>query len=363
MENVVIPDAAAGFFAGKSVLVTGHTGFKGGWLAAWLKMLGARVTGMALPPDTQPSLYTAAAIGEHMATMFGDIRDPAAVAAVFAECKPSIVIHAAAQALVRRSYRDPAGTYATNVMGTVNVLEAARQTEAVRAVVIVTSDKCYENHGGSRAYTESDCMGGHDPYSSSKGAAELVAAAYRRSFFSGPGGAAVASARAGNVIGGGDWAEDRLVPDIVRGIIADEPVVIRRPESVRPWQHVLEPVGGYLVLAQRLYEGGQAFADGWNFGPRAADAVAVSHVAHDLIARWGKGRLTVQRDPAAPHEAAALRLNCDKARDRLGWTPTLTLEQAIGWTVDWYRAHHGDPRSAAAVTTTQIQRYTAIANA
>jgi len=230
VETDVIPDAAAGFFAGKSVLVTGHTGFKGGWLAAWLQMLGARVAGIALPPDTQPNLYTAAGVGERMATTFADIRHPAAIAAVFAECEPSIVIHAAAQALVRRSYRDPAGTYATNVMGTVNVLEAARRAESVRAVVIVTSDKCYENHGGSRAYTESDCMGGHDPYSSSKGAAELVAAAYRRSFFSGPGVAAVASARAGNVIGGGDWAEDRLVPDIVRGIIADEPVVIRRPE-------------------------------------------------------------------------------------------------------------------------------------
>ncbi len=363
MEDVVIPDAASGFFAGKSVLVTGHSGFKGGWLAAWLKMLGARVAGISLPPDTQPNLYTAAAIGEHMATTFGDIRDPAAVAAVFAGCKPSIVIHAAAQALVRRSYRDPAGTYATNVMGTVNVLEAARRTDSVRAVVIVTSDKCYENHGGSGAYTESDCMGGHDPYSSSKGAAELVAAAYRRSFFSGPSAAAVASARAGNVIGGGDWAEDRLVPDIVRGIIADKPVVIRRPESVRPWQHVLEPVGGYLVLAQRLYEQGQPFAEAWNFGPRAADAVAVTHVAHELTARWGKGELTVQRDPTAPHEAAALRLNCDKARERLAWTPTLTLEQAIGWTVDWYRAYHDDPRSAAASTTTQIQRYTSIANA
>ena len=206
-------------------------------------------------------------------------------------------------------------------------------------------------------------MGGHDPYSSSKGAAELVTAAYRRSFFSGPGAAAVASARAGNVIGGGDWAEDRLVPDIVRGIIAGTPVAIRRPESVRPWQHVLEPVGGYLLLAQRLYEQGQAVAEAWNFGPRATDAVPVTHVARDLIGRWGKGELTVHRDPAAPHEAGALRLNCDKARDRLGWTPALTLDQAIGWTVDWYRAYHDDPRSAAATTTTQIRAYIGIANA
>jgi CDP-glucose 4,6-dehydratase len=354
-----MPESASVFYAGKTVLVTGHTGFKGGWLAAWLKLLGAEVVGFALPPDTEPNLYTAAGIGERMVTTFGDVRDAAAVAALCARHRPAIIIHAAAQALVRRSYRDPAGTYATNVMGTVNVLEAARQTSSVRAVVVVTSDKCYESHGGSHEYVESDCMGGHDPYSSSKGAAELVTAAYRRSFFSSPSSAAVASARAGNVIGGGDWAEDRLVPDIMRGIASGKPVVIRRPDSVRPWQHVLEPVGAYLVLARRLYEQGQAVAEPWNFGPRAPDAVPVVEVARELIAQWGSGELTVQQDPAAPHEAATLRLNCDKARTRLGWTPTLTLTEALRWTADWYRAVQDDPRSAAAVTTAQIQRYTA----
>ncbi len=359
----MIPESARVFYAGKTVLVTGHTGFKGGWLAAWLKLLGAQVVGFALPPDTEPNLYTAAGIGEGMVSTFGDVRDAAALAALCARHQPAIIIHAAAQALVRRSYRDPGGTYGTNIMGTVNVLEAARQTPSVRAVVVVTSDKCYENQGGSREYVESDCMGGHDPYSSSKAAAELVTAAYRRSFFSSPSSAAVALARAGNVIGGGDWAEDRLVPDIVRGIASGKPVVIRRPDSVRPWQHVLEPVGAYLVLARRLFEQGQTVAEPWNFGPRAHDAVPVVDVARELVAQWGSGELTVQQDPGAPHEAATLRLNCDKARMRLGWTPTLPLNEALRWTADWYRAVQDDPRSAAAITTAQIQRYTALAAA
>ena len=358
-----MPNSFANFYSCKKVLVTGHTGFKGGWLTAWLKLLGAEVIGFALPPETQPNLYTAAGIGEHMVTVFGDIRNLAAVSALFTQNEPEIIIHNAAQALVRRSYREPVETYATNVMGTVNVLEAARHAKSVRAVVVVTSDKCYENRGSSYGYNEADAMGGHDPYSSSKGAAELVTAAYRGSFFKNSDGAAVASARAGNVIGGGDWSEDRLVPDIVRGILSGEPVVIRHPESIRPWQHVLEPVRGYILLAQRLCEQGQSYAEPWNFGPRSEDAVAVAQVAKQMIARWGKGQLKMEADPAAPHEAETLRLNCEKSRKRLGWEPALTLDQALDWTIDWYRAYHEDPRSATSLTKTQIQRYASIANA
>jgi CDP-glucose 4,6-dehydratase len=358
-----MPNSFANFYSGKKVLVTGHTGFKGGWLTAWLKLLGAKVIGLALPPDTQPNLFSAAGIGEQMSSKFGDIRELAVVSALFAEHQPEIVIHNAAQALVRRSYREPVETYATNVMGTVNVLEAARHAKTVRAVVVVTSDKCYENIGAAHGYVETDAMGGHDPYSSSKAAAELVTAAYRRSCFSNPQGAAVASARAGNVIGGGDWAEDRLVPDIVRGIVSGKPVVIRRPQSVRPWQHVLEPVRGYLRLAQRLCEQGQRFAEPWNFGPRAEDAITVAQLAQKLISLWGSGGLEIQPDPAAPHEAETLRLDCEKSHKQIGWTPALTLEQALDWTTDWYRAYQKDPRSAAAITKSQIQEYAGIANA
>lgn len=358
-----MPNSFANFYSGKKVLVTGHTGFKGGWLTAWLKLLGARVIGFALPPETQPNLYTAVGIGDQMVTAFGDIRNLAAVCGFFSQNEPEIVIHNAAQALVRRSYRQPVETYATNVMGTVNVLEAARHAKSVRALVVVTSDKCYENRGSSEGYNEADAMGGHDPYSSSKGAAELVTAAYRRSFFGNSGGAAVASARAGNVIGGGDWSEDRLVPDIVRGVLSGEPVVIRSPESLRPWQHVLEPVRGYILLAQRLCEQGQSYAEPWNFGPRSEDAVAVAQVAQEMITRWGKGQLKIQVDPAAPHEAETLRLNCEKSHKHLGWAPALTLDQALDWTIDWYRAYQENPSSAKSVTKTQIERYASLANA
>src|SRR2546430_5089898 len=266
-------NSLASFYRGKKVLVTGHTGFKGGWLTAWLKILGAHVIGFALPPGTRPNLFDAATIDRDMVSLFGDVRNFEELSGTFAERSPEIVIHSAAQPLVRRSYREPVETYATNVMGTVHVLEAARHTASVRALVVVTSDKCYDNREWFWGYREADAMGGHDPYSSSKGAAELVTAGYRKSFFSQNGSAGVGSARAGNVIGGGDWSEDRLVPDIVRAIYSGEPVVIRRPQSVRPWQHVLEPVRGYLVLAKRLFEGGRACADGWNFGPRDEDAI------------------------------------------------------------------------------------------
>jgi CDP-glucose 4,6-dehydratase len=345
------------FYGGKRVLVTGHTGFKGGWLSTWLKLLGADVIGFALPPETEPNLFSAAGVADNMTSLFGDVRDLSAVLSVFEQYNPQIVIHAAAQAIVRRSYRQPVQTYATNVMGTVHVLEATRQTPSVRAVVIVTSDKCYENRERSNGYEEGDALGGADPYSSSKGAAELVTAAYRRSFFSHNGTAAVASARAGNVIGGGDWSEDRLVPDIVRGICSGGAIVIRRPDAIRPWQHVIEPIGGYLLLGQRLFDEGSAYASAWNFGPLERDAIPVAEVGQRIISTWGKGTLRIQPDPAAPHEAQFLRLNCDKACQQLGWRPTLSLDQAFAWTIEWYRQFYKDSGSAKRQTTRQIEDY------
>ena len=346
------------FYAGKKILVTGHTGFKGGWLTIWLKLLGAEVVGFALPPETQPNLFNAANVAEGIVSILGDVRDLGAVRDAFTQHSPEIVIHNAAQALVRRSFRDPVGTYATNVMGTVHVLEAARQTSSVRSVVIVTSDKCYENRECARGYKEDDAMGGHDPYSSSKGAAELVTSAYTRSYSNSFNGPAIASARAGNVIGGGDWAEDRLVPDIVRGISAGNPIVIRRPESVRPWQHVLEPLSGYLLLGERLYESGSGFADAWNFGPRVEDSVTAAEVAERVCSAWGKGELQIQPDPGAPHEATYLRLDCAKAAKHLAWRSKLSLDQALEWTINWYRAYYEQasipPRE---MTERQIQTY------
>ena len=346
----------ASFYRGKKVLVTGHTGFKGGWLTTWLKMFGARVIGFALPPDTHPNFFETAHVDQNMISIFGDVRNRTELSEAFSHA-PEIVIHMAAQPLVRRSYREPVETYATNVMGTVHILEAARHTTSVRCIVIVTSDKCYENQESSRGYRESDSLGGHDPYSSSKACAELVTAAYRRSFFSQHGAAAVASARAGNVIGGGDWSEDRLIPDIVRGISSHSPTMIRRANSVRPWQHVLEPLRGYLMLAQRLWEDGQPCAEAWNFGPREEDAIPVAEVARRFVALWGKGELQIQPDSSGPHEAQYLRLNCSKAQEQLGWRPVLTLEQALEWSAEWYRVHYENPDHTVSITETQIQRY------
>lgn len=351
-----MPASFANFYRGKRVLVTGHTGFKGGWLAAWLKSLGAHVIGLALPPESKPNFFDAACLACDMVSVFGDIRESSVVTSVFEQHQPEIVFHNAAQPLVLRSYREPVATYATNVMGTVHVLEAVRSTPSVRAVVVVTSDKCYENREWFWGYREEDALGGADPYSSSKACAELVAAAYRQSFFSAEGAAAVATARAGNVIGGGDWCADRLVPDIVRGIAGNQPIVIRRPDSVRPWQHVLEPLRGYLLLAERLWHN-REYAEAWNFGPRQADAVTVREVAQRLVSTWGKGELHVQPDPSAPHEAQYLRLNTSKACNRLAWRPLLDLKQSLKWTAEWYRSYYDEPRSAATRTAEQIQRY------
>ncbi len=345
------------FYQGRKILVTGHTGFKGGWLATWLRLLGAEVTGFALPPNTSPNLFTAAAVGEGINSIFGDIRELSELRTAVIQHCPEIIIHNAAQPLVRRSYREPIETYATNVMGTAHLLEAARHVASVRAVVVVTSDKCYENREWSRGYREDDAMGGHDPYSSSKGAAELVVAAYRRSFYGQAGSACVASVRAGNVIGGGDWSEDRLIPDMVRGICSSNGCVIRRPEAVRPWQHVLEPLRGYLLLAQRMVEHGHSYAGAWNFGPRQEDAVPVAQIAKRFTALWGKGQVTFQPDPTAPHEAQYLRLDCEKAARRLGWQPKLTLDDTLEWTTEWYRGFYDDASKARLLTENQIKRY------
>jgi len=343
---------------GRRVLVTGHTGFKGSWLSLWLHARGAVVTGFALPPPSDPSLFAAARIAEVVNHVEGDVRDLAALRRAVDTARPEVIFHLAAQPLVRLSYEQPVETYATNVMGTVHLLEAARQAGGVRAIVNVTSDKCYENREWVWPYRESDPMGGHDPYSSSKGCAELVTAAYRQSFFA-EGGPALASVRAGNVIGGGDWATDRLVPDLVRAFEAGAAPSIRSPESVRPWQHVLEALGGYQLIAERLLAGERDFADAWNFGPADDDARPVSWIVERMRAAWGRGAADAVADSGPrPHEAGLLRLDCSKARARLGWRPALRLEQTIDWIVAWHRAV-GAGADAREVTLAQIADYAA----
>jgi len=330
------------FWSGRRVFLTGHTGFKGSWLALWLQDMGAEVAGFALAPATDPALFDVARVADGMQSTIGDIRDLDAVRASMAGFDPEIVIHMAAQPLVRESYRDPVGTYATNVMGTVNVLEAARaladKGARLRVIVSVTTDKCYQNREWVWGYREDEPMGGHDPYSNSKGCAELVSAAYRSSFFAGPAAAALATARAGNVIGGGDWADDRLIPDILRAFDAGRPVPIRNPLSTRPWQHVLEPLSGYLDLAEALWADGQAHAEGWNFGPRDEDAQAVGAIVERMAALWGEGARW-ETDPGPhPHEARYLKLDISKARAGLGWQPRWTLGDALDRIVAWHRA-------------------------
>jgi CDP-glucose 4,6-dehydratase len=356
MENMV--DQA--FWAGKTVLLTGHTGFKGSWLSLWLQSMGANVIGFALAPLSNPSLFETAKVAEGMISIDGDIRDYAALAAVFKKYQPEIVIHMAAQALVRYSYVNPIETYATNVMGTVHLLEAARQVDSVRAIVNITSDKCYENREWVWGYRENEPMGGYDPYSSSKGCAELVTSTYRNSYFNpqdyAKHGVAIASARAGNVIGGGDWAEDRLIPDIMRAIVQGKPVGIRNPHAIRPWQHVLEPLSGYLVLAQKLYQEGVAYAEGWNFGPNEVDAKPVQWIVDKLTEAWGEGASWVLDDGNHPHEAHYLKLDCSKAGARLNWHPRWHLEDALAAIVEWQRAHQ-QGQEMRAVTLQQIAAY------
>jgi len=345
------------FWNGKRVLVTGHTGFKGGWMSLWLARLGANVSGFALPPPTEPSLYEAAKIGRRVDTTLGDLRNAETVNEAVARCRPDIIFHMAAQPLVRRSYRDPVETYATNVMGTVHVLEAVRRFGGTRVIVNITSDKCYENREMLWGYRETDPMGGFDPYSSSKGCAELVAAAYRRSYFDG-GHTRLVSVRAGNVIGGGDWAEDRLIPDCMRALSSRKTIIVRRPHSVRPWQHVLEPLAGYLSYAQALYEGKELPA-ALNFGPWEADIQPVGEVVNTIVELWGEGaRWQVQSDDG-PHEAGLLTLDSTLARHTLVWRPNLRLGDALAFTVEWYRRFQdGEPMDA--VTAQQIERYEVI---
>lgn len=325
------------FWSSRNVLLTGHTGFKGSWLSLWLQRLGARVAGLSLAPPSSPNLFEDARVAEGMTSITADVRRPDQLAPAFQTIQPDIVLHLAAHSLVRESYLQPAATYETNVMGVAHVLDAVRQTPSVRAVVIVTSDKCYENREWLWGYREGEAMGGHDPYSSSKGCAELVTSAYRRSFFS-AGPTFLASARAGNVIGGGDWAADRLIPDAVRAFRDRRPVRLRNPRATRPWQHVLDCLRGYLMLAQRLYEEGAPFADAWNFGPSEEDHLCVQGVMDRMCRAWGDGARCETDPDAHPHEAQSLRLDHTQARVRLGWKPVLHLEDALRMTSDWYRA-------------------------
>jgi CDP-glucose 4,6-dehydratase len=340
------------FWQGRRVFLTGHTGFKGSWLALWLARMGAHVTGFALPAD-KPSLFDMAGVAELITHVEGDIRDLAAVEAAMVRCDPEVVFHLAAQPLVRESYVTPVETFATNVQGTVHVLDACRRIQGLKAVVCVTSDKCYENNEWVWPYRESDPMGGHDPYSASKGAAELVISAYRRSFFGH--GPLLASVRAGNVIGGGDWAKDRLIPDIVRALIAGEAPLIRAPGAVRPWQHVLEALGGYLLIAGRLLEGNDWAATAWNFGPSDSDVQRVDWIADRLTSRWGAPGWE-RGDASGPHEANILKLDCAKARSVLGWRPALSLDDTLAMIVDWHQpvAQGARPRD---ITYSQLDDY------
>lgn len=332
------------FWNGKRVFLTGHTGFKGGWLSLWLASMGAKVTGYSLNPNTSPNFFDIAQVqGGLENSQIADIRDLEKLQKVMLSARPEIVIHMAAQPLVRYSYANPVETYATNVMGTVNLLESIRVMDCVRAVVVVTTDKCYENNEWVWGYRENEPMGGHDPYSNSKGCAELVASCYRQSFFSAEKYSihkvAIASARAGNVIGGGDWSEDRLIPDAIKAFEAKKALMIRNPLATRPWQHVLEPLSGYLILAQALYEKGANFNGGWNFGPRDDDARSVQEVINLLIKGWGSAATWTQDQSEQPHEAHSLKLDCSKARQYLNWVPRWSLEQAIENITQWQQAH------------------------
>jgi CDP-glucose 4,6-dehydratase len=323
---------------GRRVLLSGHTGFKGGWLSLWLQRMGADLVGLALPPPTQPSLFEFANVAQGMRSHLGDIRDAVALAKLVGDFQPEVVFHLAAQPLVRRSYADPLETFSTNVMGTANLLEAIRtRSPATRAIVVVTTDKCYENREWVWGYRENDPLGGHDPYSSSKAATELVAASYAKSFFGSDGTPALATARAGNVIGGGDWAAERLVPDLVRAAERSTPVVIRYPQAVRPWQHVLDPLAGYLRLAEGLLDEGRHFAGAWNFGPGESNLKPVSWIADRFFATWGGGSWETAKD-AQPHEAGILKLDWSKAAHQLGWRPGLDIETAMREVVDWHKA-------------------------
>ena len=353
------------FWRDKRVLLTGHTGFKGSWLSLWLQSLGAQVTGYALAPPTNPSLFEIAEVAQGMTSVIGDVSDLSKLQAVFVEHCPEIVIHMAAQPLVRYSYQNPVETYSTNVMGTVHILEAVRNTPGVKAVVNITTDKCYENREWLWGYRENEPMGGFDPYSNSKGCAELVSAAYRSSFFNADTyeqhGIATATVRAGNVIGGGDWAQDRLIPDILSAFEQGRKVYIRNPHAVRPWQHVMEPLSGYLTLAEQLFEHGPSFGEGWNFGPNDEDAKPVGWIVEQMAALWGGGALWQIDTGEYPHEAHYLKLDISKARSRLDWHPALRLQDALALIIEWSKQRQAGANMRQ-LTIDQLQTYQALTN-
>jgi len=343
------------FWQGKRVFLTGHTGFKGSWLSLWLVSLGASVKGYALNPNTTPSLFNEAKVGRVIDSQIGDIRDQEALHESMTTFNPDVLIHMAAQPLVRYSYDSPIETYEVNVIGTAKVLEVARNCAKLKAIVNITTDKCYENDERSQGYKENDPMGGHDPYSSSKGCAELVTLAYRRSFLQDQ-GVSLASVRAGNVIGGGDWADDRLIPDILRSFEKNKPVVIRNPKATRPWQHVLEPLSGYLVLAQKMYNNHKEYAEGWNFGPREEDVKPVDWILDKMISKWPDSSWELDQN-SNPHEADFLKLDISKAESKLGWKPVWELSHTIDKIISWHKAwlYKEDMQ---AVCLAEIEEYT-----
>ncbi len=345
------------FWQGKKVLITGHTGVKGSWLSIWLKSVGAHVIGYSLPPPTKPSLFQIANVADNMVSIIGDVRDLEHLKAVTKDNKPEIIIHMAAQALVRYSYINPVETYSTNIMGTVNLLEAVRKSKDVRVVIIVTSDKCYQNKEWFWSYRENEPMGGRDPYSSSKGCAELVTFAYRNSFFlKKENDVSIATVRAGNVICGGDWAEDRLIPDIMKAFMGNRPVIIRYPDAIRPWQHVLEPLNGYLCLAEHLWEKGLEFAGAWNFGSNDKDIIPVSRIVEHMIDLWGDNACWKKDSGEHLHEANYLKLDCSKANNLLKWSPKLNIKTALKWIVEWYLGYQQN-ENIRNLTEAEITRY------
>jgi len=351
-------------FANKKVVLTGHTGFKGSWLTAWLRLLGAEVVGIALPPHTVPSHFTAADMGAHIVDHRLDVREAAAVESAIVAAQPDYVIHMAAQALVRSSYQEPLVTWATNVMGTLHVLEALRRVEKRCAAVIITSDKCYDNVEWVWGYRETDALGGPDPYSASKGAAELAIRSHVKSYFPKDGPVRIASARAGNVIGGGDWARDRIVPDCVRAWAGGHAVDLRNPHSTRPWQHVLEPLSGYLTLAVALTQRQELHGEAFNFGPPAQQDHSVLELVEQMAAHWDQVRWNdVSQATAGPYESGLLQLNCDKALHHLGWHAVLGFAATVRLTAEWYRAYYGPPTDVAALSEAQIAAYAAAASA
>lgn len=358
LENMVMNRS---FWKDKKVLITGHTGFKGSWLALWLQNLGADLIGYSLPSPTNPNLFKTAHVERKMNSILGDVRDLEQLKSVIQTHQPQIIFHLAAQSLVRFSYSNPIETYSTNVMGTVNLLEAVRLSKVSRVVVNVTSDKCYENQELTRGYQEEDRMGGYDPYSSSKGCSELLTSAFRNSFFHPKDfdkhGLRLASARAGNVIGGGDWAVDRLFPDMIRALVAKEQVIIRNPNATRPWQHVLEPLSGYLLLAQKLWDEGEKYSEGWNFGPKEEDTKTVSSIVEKIIPAWSSdAQWILDKNKKNPHEANFLKLDCSKAKNKLGWEPRWSIDIALEQTMNWYKAYYAN-KDMRQFTLEQIALY------